>query len=169
MINCKGKGDYAITGQPLFKTPYDDVYSQRYHDMYVKKYGVFIAYVSLVSDKKMLLKNNFNKITGNSYSWFYVDRALDYKDKCIRPSTANTDLEIGADIQFKKGWNFVKRNLVEVQNYGKNNEHTIPKKILFTLSSPKSKDVKWYLERVMDDEKIQAAKKEYELATPKKE
>ena len=41
------------------------------------------------------------------------------------------------------------------------------KKILFTLSSHESNDVKWYLERVMDDDKIQAAKKEYELATPK--
>lgn len=167
MLKCKGKGDFDMFGEPLVKTPYDDVYSQLYAPMYLKKYGVYVAYISLVSDKKMLIKNNFDKITGNKYYWVYVDRALDYKDKCIRPSAANAALEIdmSADIQFKKGWNFVKRNLVEVQNYGENNEETIPKKILFTLSSPKSKDVIWHLVRKMDEEKIQAAKKEYELTT----
>jgi len=124
--------------------------------------------VSLVSDKKRLIKNNFDKITGNKYYWFYIDRALDYKGKCIQEWHEGVDLEVdlSADMQFKKGWNFVKRNLVEVQNYGENNEHTIPKKILYTLSSPKSKDVIWHLVRKMDEEKIQAAKKEYELATP---
>ncbi|MGC1204786.1 MAG: hypothetical protein WA839_07860 [Flavobacteriaceae bacterium] len=94
----------------------------------------------------------------------YIDRALDYKDTCIRESK-DTDLvtERIADIQFKKGWNFIKSNVVEVQSYGENNEQTIPKKILFTLGSPESKDVKWYLKRKMDDEKILAAKKAYEL------
>jgi len=169
MIFCKGKGDYALTGQPLFKTPYDDVYSQLYLPMYVKKYGVFIAYVSLVSDEKMLVKGSYNKVIGSMYSWMYIDRALDYKDACIREANKDTDLEVEriADIQFKKGWNFIKRSLVEVQNYGENNEHTIPKKILFTLSTPKSEDVKWYLQQQLDDEKILAAKKEYELADPK--
>ncbi len=168
MLKCKGKGDFDMLGQPLFKTPYDSIYSQLYGPMYVKKYGVSVAYVSLVSDEKMLIKGNSNKIIGNKYYWFYIDRDLDYKDTCIQESNKGADLEIdvSADMQFKKGWNFVKRSLVEVQNYGENNEHTIPKKILFTLSSPKSKDVIWHLVRRMDEEKIQAAKKEYELATP---
>ncbi len=169
MLRCKGEGAVDAIGQPLFKTPYDDVYSQLYPPMYVKIYGVYVAYVSLVSDEKMLIKKNFDKITGNKYYWFYIDRDLDYKDTCIQEWHEGVDLEVdvSADMQFKKGWNFVKRNLVEVQNYGENNEHTIPKKILFTLSSPKSKDVIWHLVRRMDEEKIQAAKKEYELATPK--
>ncbi len=169
MLRCKGKGDFDMVGQPLFKTPYDAIYSRLYPPMYVKKHGVNIAYVSLVSDEKMLIKGNFDKILGNKYYWFYIDRDLHYKDTCIQESNKGDDLEINmsADMQFKKGWNFVKRSLVEVQNYGENNEHTIPKKILFTLSSPKSKDVIWHLVRRMDEEKIQAAKKEYELANPK--
>jgi len=39
----------------------------------------------------------------------------------------------------------------------------MPKKILFTVSSPDFKDVKWYLKRRMDDEQIKAAKLEFEL------
>ncbi len=168
MLKCKGKGAFDLFGQPLAKTPYDDVYSQLYAPMYVKKYGVYIAYIPLVSDKKMLIKGNFDKIIGNKYYWFYIDRVLDYKDKCIRPSFNGADLEIDmtADMQFKKGWNFIKRNLVEVQNYGENNEQTIPKKIQYTLSSPKSKDVIWHLIRRMDEEKILEAKKEFNSATP---
>ena len=162
MLNCNGKGDFDMMGQPLFKTPYDDVYSQLYPPMYVKKYGVYVAYVSLVSDEKMLLKKNHNRIIGSKYYWMYIDRALDYKDTCILESNEDTDLEIerSADIQFKEGWNFIKSSLVELQNYGENNEKIMPKRILFTQSSPESKDVKWYMVRVMDDEKIQAAKKE---------
>lgn len=166
MLKCKGKGEVDALGRAQFKTPYDDVYSQLYGPMFIKKYGVYLASVSLVSDKKMLIKGNFDKITGNKYYWFYIDRDLDYKDKCIRVSDADLEIDESADMQFKKGWNFVKRNLVEVQNYGDNNEHTIPKKTLFTLSSPKSKDVIWHLVRRMDEEKILAAKKEYELTTP---
>lgn len=167
MLRCKNKGDFDMIGQPLFKTPYDDVYSQLYPPMFVKTDGVYPAYVSLVSDEKMLTKGNFDKIIGNKYYWIYIDRDLNYKDKCIKESNKNADLEfeMTADIQLKKGWNFVKRSLVEVQNYGDNNEHTIPKKIQFSLSSPNSKDVKWYLQRQMDDEKIQAAKKKYNSET----
>ncbi|MEE9363501.1 MAG: hypothetical protein V3U92_12965 [Cellulophaga sp.] len=118
----------------------------------------------------MLTKNSFDKITGNKYYWFYIDQALDYKDDCIQEWYEGVGLEVdlSADIQFKKGWNFIKRNLVVVQNYGKNNEQTIPKKIQYTLSSPMSKDVIWYLVRRMDEEKIQAAKKKYELEAPMK-
>ncbi len=169
MLSCKGKGDIDMMGRPLFKTPYDDVYSQLYPPIYVKKYGITIAYISPVSDEKMLLKKNHNKIIGSKYYWMYIDRALDYKDTCIRESNKDTDLEIerSADIQLKKGWNFIKSNLVELQNYGENKEQTIPKKIQFTLGSPKSKDVKWYLVQTKDEEKILAAKKEFELETPK--
>ena len=163
MLRCKGRGDYDLAYQPLFKTPYDDVYSQRYHDMYVKKYGVFIAYLSPVSNEKKL--KSANKNIGSTYNWMYIDRDLDYKATCMREASEDTDLETErrADIQFVKGWNFIKSNVVELQYYGENSEHTIAKTILYTLSSHESKDVKWYLVSVMDDEKIQAAKKEYEL------
>lgn len=165
MLRCKGRGDFDLIGQPQFKTDYDDVYSQLYGPMYVKKYGVHIAFISPASDDKILAKKNWDKVIGNKYYWIYIDRALAYKATCISESLIDTDLEIerSADIQFKKGWNFIKSNLVEVQNYGKNREQTMAKKILFTLSYPESKEVKWYLTRVLDDEKIIAAKKEYEL------
>ena len=119
----------------------------------------------LFPTKKCYSKKNHNRIIGSKYYWMYIDRALDYKDTCILESNEDTDLEIerSADIQFKEGWNFIKSSLVELQNYGENNEKIMPKRILFTQSSPESKDVKWYMVRVMDDEKIQAAKKEYEL------
>lgn len=166
MLKCKGEGEVDMMGRPQFKTPYDDVYSQLYGSMYIKKYGVYLGYLSLVSDKKMLIKNNFDKITGNKYYWFYIDRALDYKDNCIQERDEGVEIDLSADMQFKKGWNFIKRNLMEVQSYGENNERTIPKKIQYTLSSPESKDVIWHIVRKMDEEKIQAAKKEYELQLP---
>ena len=130
MMRCKGKGDYAMTGEPLFETPYDDVYSQLYPPIAVRKYGISVAYLSPVSDEKMLDKGKFNKIMGNRYYWMYIDRALDYKDACIRESFHDADLEFeqSVDIQFEKGWNFIKSNLVEVQSYGENNEQVTPKK-----------------------------------------
>ena len=48
---------------------------------------------------------------------------------------------------------------MEVQNYGENEEKTVPKKILYNLSSYTSQDIKWHLARRLDDEKIKAAKK----------
>lgn len=168
-IKCKGKGDYNLMGQALFETAYDDVLSRFYPPMYVKKYGVFVAYVSPVSHEKMLTKNSYEKIIGDKYYWVYIDSALYYKDTCVKEHDGvDFETDVSADIQFKKGWNFIKKNVVSVQNYGENNEHTIPKKILFTIASPNSKDVKWYLERRMDDEKIVAAKKEFNSATPKR-
>ena len=167
MLACKDKGEVDMVGRPLFETPYDDIYAQLYPPLYVKKYDAFVAYVSLVSDEEMLIKENFDKIIGDRYYWIYVDRAFSYKETCIRGYSYYDDREIErrADIQFKKGWNFIKSSLVEVQQYGENNEKTVAKKILFTLSSPNSEDVKWYLKRKMDDAKIQVAQKEYELAT----
>tara|TARA_R110000868_G_scaffold205702_1_gene454272 strand:- start:4993 stop:5721 length:729 start_codon:yes stop_codon:yes gene_type:complete len=165
MLRCKDRGEFDMVGNPKFKTPYDDIYSQLYGPMFIKKYGVNIAYIYPASDEKVLIKENWDKITGSKYYWMYIDRALDYKATCIRESFKSTDLEIErrADIQFKKGWNFIKSNVVEVQSYGENNDQPETKTILFTLSSPESKDVKWYLKRKMDDEKILAAKKAYEL------
>lgn len=165
MLRCKDRGEFDMVGNPKFKTPYDDIYSQLYGPMFIKKYGVNIAYIYPASDEKVLIKENWDKIIGSKYYWMYIDRALDYKATCIRESFKSTDLEIerSADIQFKKGWNFIKSNVVEVQSYGENNDQPETKTIRYSLSSPESNDVKWYVKRKMDDEKILAAKKEYEL------
>lgn len=165
MIKCKGKGEYNMMGQALFKTPYDDVYSQMYPPMFIKKYGVCIAYVRIVSDERILIKGNWDKIIGSKYFWMYIDRDLEYNDTCIRESFKDPDLEfeLTADVSFKKGWNFIKSDLVEVQNCGENDEQITPKKTEFTIGNPNSKDVKWYIVRKMNSENIQVAKKEYEL------
>jgi len=165
MLKCKGKGDYDMMGQALFKTPYDDVYSQMYPPMFIKKYGVSIAYVRIVSDEKFLIKGNWDKIIGSKYFWMYIDRDLEYKDTCVRESFNDPQLEFEmiADVAFKKGWNFIKSDLVEVQKYGENEDQITPKKIHFTIGDPNSKEVKWYLVRKMDSEKIEVAKKEFEL------
>lgn len=164
MIGCKGKGPYALTGEPVNKTPYADVYSQMYPNMFIRKYDTSIGYLALVSDEKMLMKGNFNKVIGNKYYWMYIDRDLDFKDTCIKKPYGDMEIETEwtADVIFKKGWNFIKSSVVEIHNYGENNENTQLKKMLFTVSSPGSKDVKWVLKRRLDDEKIQAAKIEFE-------
>ena len=166
MIYCKGKGEYSTMGQPLFETPYDGVYSQMYPPVYVTKYGVNIAYISPVSDERMLYKDNWDKIVGSKYYWMYIDRDCIFQDTCIRDSPKGTDLEVEriADIKFQKGWNFIEANLVSVQNYGENKEHVTAKKFLYTIGSPKSKDVKWILQRTKTDEEILTAKREFELS-----
>lgn len=168
MLNCKDKGEVGLFGESLAKTPFDDVYYQLYAPIFVKKYGEVVAYLYPISDEKKLIKKNYNKIIGSNYYWFYIDRTIDYKDECVQTSTNGADLEINisADIQFKKGWNFIRRNIVAIQNYGENNDRSMPKNIKFTLSSPDSKEVKWFLEQRMDDEKIQAAKKIYNSTSP---
>jgi len=164
MNYCKGKGEYGTMGQPLFKTPFDDVYSQLYPPIYVRKYGVTIAYISPVSDERMLDKNNWDKIVGSKYYWMYIDRDLHYKDTCIRESRKGAGLEVerSADIQFQKGWNFIKADLLSVQTYGKNNEQILAKNFLYTMGSSKSEDIKWIMQRSKTDEEILAAKKEFE-------
>ncbi len=169
MLNCKGKGPLGPFGATLAKTPYDDIYYHMYDPIFIKKYGKFVANLFPVSDKNMWFEKNHTKIIGSNYYWLYVDRAIDYKDKCIKPASkdANLEISVSADIQFKKGWNFIKMSIVSVQKGGENNDLSMPKEILYTNGSSNSNEVKWYIKQRMDDEKIQAAKKEYELATPK--
>jgi len=164
MLKCKGKGDYNMMGEALFETAYDDVYSQMYPPMYLKKYGKSVAYVSLVSDERMLLRENFDKIIGRKYYWMYIDRDLEYKDTCIRQSFKDPKLEfeLTADVAFKKGWNFIQRDLIELQKYGESDEEVTPKRIHFSIGNPQSKDVKWFIVRRNSDEEIQAAKAKFE-------
>lgn len=165
MLKCKGKGEYNMMGEPLFKTPYEDVYSQMYPPIYVKKYGLAMGYISLITDEKMLLKENFDKIIGSKYYWMYVDRDFDYNDACIRKSFKDPSLEVEmtANVTFKKGWNFIKRELLELQNYGEEEDQTTPKRIHFSIANSNYKSVKWYLVQAKSDEQIEAAKKELEI------
>ena len=169
MFNCKGKGEVDFMGLSQAKTPYDDIYYQMYTPIFIKKYDKFVANVYSVSDKNIWFEKNHIKIIGSNYYWLYVDRAIDYKDKCIKPASkdANLEISISADIQFKKGWNFIKQHTVSLQKGGENNDLSMPKEILYTNGSSNSSEVKWYIKQRMDEEKILAAKKEYELATPK--
>lgn len=158
------------------KTPFDAIYSQKYDPIFVKKYGTNIAALYPVSDEKIISRNENNKtiFSGEAkYFWFYIDRDITYKDECIKISFDGIyDIEVAvrANIQFKKGWNFIEENLVEIQNYSEGDYHTIlPKKIQFTKSSPASKKVKWVLKQIQEDEKIQTAKRLYNLTPITKE
>jgi len=160
MSRCTNKGEYSRMGEALFETPYDDVYSQMYPPMYVRKHDLSSAYVSIITDERMLNKENFNKIIGSKYYWMYIDRDLLYKDTCIRKSfkDPNLEWEMTADIAFKKGWNFIKNELVEVQKYGESADQITPKRTHFTIGDPYSKDIKWFLVRTKSDEQILEAK-----------
>lgn len=168
MLNCKDKGELGFFGQTLAKTPYDDIYYHMYAPIFIKKYGEFVANLYSVSDKNMWFEKNHTKIIGSNYYWLYVDSAIEYKDKCIKPASkdANLEINVSADIQFKKGWNFIRRNVVSVQKGGENKDLSMPKEILYTNGSSNSNEVKWYIKQRMDDDKIQAAKKIYNSATP---
>ncbi|MEE9363499.1 MAG: hypothetical protein V3U92_12955 [Cellulophaga sp.] len=157
--SCKDRDVFA-------KTPFNDVYSQKTNAIYIKKYGIYVAVLEPVSDEEVLSNNEYvskNLAVGSKYFWFYIDRAITYKDDCIKKGfNGNYDIEvvISANIQFKKGWNFIEENLVDIQNFSRGDYHTtMPKKILFTKSSPASKKVKWILKQVADDEEIQTVKK----------
>ncbi len=159
MQGCKGRDDFA-------ETPFDDVYSQKYDPIFIKKYGINVAVLEPVTNEKILGNNKYasdSLAVGSKYFWFYMDRAITYKDECIKTSfdgTYDIEVAISANIQFKKGWNFIEENLVAVQNYSKGDYHaTKPKKIQFTKSSPASKKVKWFLRQIKKDEKIQVAKR----------
>jgi len=169
MENCKDKDAFA-------KTPFDGLYSKKYV-LYVKKYGIKVAVLEAVSDEKKT-KNNGRGI-GSKFSWFYIDRAIDYKDECIKTSYNNDTIEatINVNIPFEKGWNFIEENQVAVQDY-EDGKITKPEKIQFTKTSPANKKVKWFLRQIQDDKKIQIAKKldkltpitkkQFEKWTPKK-
>lgn len=167
--SCKDRDIFA-------KTPFDDVYSQKYDPIFIKKYGENIAILYPVTNEKMLTNNQYvsdSLAIGSTYFWFYMDRAIAYKDNCIKTSfngTYDIEVTVSANIQFKKGWNFIEENLVAIQDYSKDDYHTtLPKKIQFTQSSPSSKKVKWFLKQTMDDEKIQSAKRLYDLVPITKE
>jgi len=147
---CKDKDMFA-------KTPYDSIYIKEYK-LYVKKYGINVAILEAVSHEE-LTKNNGRGI-GSTFSWFYIDKAIDYKEECIKTSFGFDDIEAitSVNIQFKKGWNFIEKKQIAFP-IKEDSKFTQPEKIAFTKTSPSSKKVKWFLRQIQDDEKIQIAKK----------
>ena len=153
-------------------TPFDDVYTQSYDPMYIKKYGENIAILFPATDEKMFRNNNYYRsnsydgkslTTGSKYYWFYIDRAIDFKDNCIK-NTANSELTVSANIKLEKGWNFIEESLLSTQKYIVNDYKGVkPKEIKFAKSSPNAKKIKWFLIQIMKDEEIEAAKKLFEL------
>ena len=151
MENCKDKGGMFA------KTPYDSIYTKKYV-LYVKKYGKKVAVLEAVSDEKKT-KNNGRGI-GSTYSWFYIDKAIEYKDECIKTSFGNDTIEatVNVNIQFEKGWNFIEENQVAFKNYEDGKITQLGKK-QFAKTSPSSKKVKWFLRQIESDGTIQFAKK----------
>lgn len=167
--SCKDRDIFA-------ETPYDDVYAQKYDPIYIKKYGKNVALLYPMTNEKMLSNNQYvsdSLAVGSKYFWFYIDRTIAFKDECILTSfdgTYDIEVAVSANIQFEKGWNFIEENLLEIQNYSRDDYHTTkPKKIQFTQSSPASKKVKWFLKQIMKDEKIESAKTLFNLPRITKE
>jgi len=163
MSSCAGEERFA-------ETPYDDVYSEKYDPIYVKKYGMKIAALYPVSDREIVSRKQNRRaiFPGEAkYFWFYIDRDIAYKDECIKTSTWGADKienTISVNIELKKGWNLIEENLAEVQEVGEGDSRTTtPKKIEFTIISPSSKKVKWVLKQIQEDEKIETAKRLYNL------
>ena len=146
--HCKDKDAFA-------ETPHDDVYTKKYV-LYVKKYGMNLAVLEVASDS---LAPNSN------YSWFYLDRAISLKEECIKTSyTGDVEAKINANIEFEKGWNFIYENNEWVQTNSQGDSlATGFRKTHFTKISPVNKKVKWSLRQIHDDEKIQTAKRLYNL------
>ena len=96
---------------PFVKTPFDEVYSQKYNPIYVKKYNTYIAALYPVSDTIIVSRNNNNRTllpSEATYFWFYIDRAIAYKDDCTKISyhTGDAYTKISANVQFEKGSNY---------------------------------------------------------------
>ncbi len=147
--SCKDRDVFA-------ETSFDDVYSQKYK-LLVKKYGMDVA----------ILEPTSNSLASSSkYFWFYIDRAITFKDECIKTSSRTGDIyaTISANIKFEKGWNFIEENLETVQLNSQGDSLTTQlSKIHFTKISPANKKVKWSLRQINEDEKIQTAKRLYNL------
>jgi len=68
--------------------------------------------------------------------------------------------------QFKKGWNFIKENVVEIQDYSRGDYHyNLPKKIQFTQSAPASKTSEMVFLNIMERWKNLAAKELIRIET----
>ena len=163
MTSCKDKDVFA-------KSKYDDVFSYKYNLISIYKYGINVAYLAPVSSKEVLNNNQYHNdtlTTGSKYYFFNLDKEINFKETCIQNSFSGIyDIEMTriSDIQLKKGWNFIKETLVETQEYTREDYHRqIPKKISYTNANYKDTDIKWYINQLADDDKIQMAKKLHSL------
>lgn len=168
--DCKDRDLFA-------ETPFNEVYSQKYDPIFIKKYGENVAILFPATDEKMFKNNHYyrnnsydgkNLVVGSKYYWFYMDRAITFNDNCVKNPIRTSEilkLEISANIILKKGWNFIEEKLESIQEYSTDDDTSIlPKSIQFTQSSPDSKKVKWYLIQTIEDEKLAAVKKAFEIA-----
>lgn len=149
--SCKDRDVFA-------ETSFDDVYAQKYK-LLVKKYGINVAILEPASD---------SLVANSKYFWFYIDRAITFKDDCVKTSSRTGDVyaNISANIQFKKGWNFIEENLVTVQTNSQGDSLTTPlSQIHFSEILPENKKVKWSLRQIQEDKKIQTAKS-FDKLTP---
>ena len=178
MQECKGKDVFA-------KSKYDSIYSHKYDLIFINKYGVGVAYLTPVSSKEVLKNNHYSNDTlhkGSQYYFYNIDKNITFNEQCIQNSFSgiyNIELERKTSINFKKGWNFIKETLVEIQAY-KNGDYQgqIPKEITYSNANFKNNNIKWYIKRLADEDEILLAKKifyltpltqyQFEQWTPKK-
>ncbi len=159
---CKDRDVFA-------KTPFDDVYSQKTNAIYIKKYGLKVGILEAASDKKTVRNHDATQdslAVLNTYYWFYIDRAINYKDECDKISPRSNELYAIniVDISFEKGWNFIEENTTWDLNNDKSDIYSNQlKTTAFSKSSPASEKVKWSLRQVANEGKIQTAKKLYNL------
>jgi len=156
----------CIDKKAVTESKYEDVSSYKYDLISISKYGISVAYLAPVSRKDVLNNNQYSSdilTTGSKYYFFNTDTEVNFKKTCDQNSFyGKYDIEMtrSGDIQFKKGWNFIKETLVETQEYAREDYHTpIPKIISYTSANSKDADIKWYIEKLADDDEIQFAKK----------
>lgn len=142
--NCKDRNVFA-------ETPFDDIYAEKRTGLFIKKYGIEVAVLEAITEKE-------NETS--SYYWFYIDRAINYTEECSKVSniTGNIYVSIKVDIEFNKGW-----NLIEEKKIAPSSDNTQPQKIQFSKISPSDKKVKWSLRQIQEDEKIETAKRLFNL------
>ncbi len=158
------------------ETPFNQAYAQKFDPIYIKKYGENVAILFPATDEKIFKNNQYYRSNsydgkeltlGSKFYWFYMDRDISFSDNCIKNpirTDAGIELSISADIQLKKGWNFIEENLLSTQSYSNADySTTLPKSIQFSLSNPSAKKVKWYLIQIIKEDRLEAVKKTYEI------
>ena len=145
------------------ETPFDDVYSEKADAIFIKQYGIYVAVLEAASESAP---------SSSTYFWFYIDQDITYKDECTKVSAISGDTyaNIKANINFEKGWNFIEENQETLKTNSQGDSlPTHLSKIHFSKISHSNKKVKWSLRQIQEDEKIQTAKRLYNLTPISKE
>lgn len=167
--DCKDRDVFA-------ETPFKEAYAQKFDPIFIKKYGENVAVLFPATDEKMFKNNHYYRSNnydgkeltlGSKFYWFYMDRDIAFTDNCVKNLQRIEDgveLSISADIQLKKGWNFIEEKLVETQKFSDADYHTtLPKSIQFTNSTISSKKAKWYLIQIIKENRLEAVKRAFEM------